>query len=381
MRYAGLLNGSALARSTDVNAELTVNWIPELSPGGQPKVPISFYRAPGSIAKWTIGKGPVRALFEQDGRCFGVSGDIFFELFKDFTAIVRGTVAAPDARPATISSSGTFGYQLFITSGGYGYIYNLEDNTLTQIIDDAFPYPCLMGLYFDGYFIGLNEETGAFAISGLPDISGENEADGGLSWNGIDLGIESQVSDLTRAIIRSHDNLILFGQKHASPWYDSGNSSFPFQPVQGTLIEHGIDAPFSMVNIDNTVIYLGRDTLGRHIVWRLNGYTPERISTHAIEYYLARLPRTDDAIGWAYMDEGHLFYMLYLSTAKHTLVYDVTTRLWHHRARWNLDTMDWMPHFGRCYCYAFGMHLIGSHSNGSILQHSLDFLYDQPEAS
>lgn len=377
MRYPGLIGSFGRMRSPNVNAERTVNLYAELIDFGTPKVRANLYRTPGLYPAYGLDSGPIRALFEQDGRAFAVGGAGFYELFPNQTTIKRG-VLATDGNPATISANTAAvppedeeepegGNQLFITSGGHGYIFNLTTNVLAEITDDAFPCPCLMGMFFDGYFIALNAATGAFVLSDLLD---------GFAWNGLDFGLESQVSDRTRAIVRTHDNLWLLGQKNAAPWFNNGSLAFPFAPVQGSLIEHGIEAPFAIEVMDNTLIWLGRDVQGGGIVWRANGYTPERISTDAIHYYLSKVPFLSNAISWSYQEEGHLFYVLYLPTAETTLVYDVTTNMWHERALWDPIGQRWLPHVARCHTYAFGHHLVGDRLSSTIYFMGRQYLTD-----
>lgn len=377
MHYPGFLGGVGTLRSPNVNAEDTINWIPEIANKGTPKVKLWLTRTPGLRAAYQLNGGPVRAQFEQDGRAFAICGPAFYELFPNDTAILRGIVAT-NGHPATmcanteavpIEGETDGGNQLFIVSGNLGYIYDLVDNTLTQIIDDAFPFPCVMGLFFHGYFVALNGATGAFNLSTILD---------GMTWNGLDFGLESQVSDRTRAIIRTHDNLWLMSYKHCAPWYNSGDASFPFQPVQGSITDHGIDAIWSAVELDNAPFWVGRDETGKDVVWRANGYTPLRVSNNAIEYYLAQLSRTDDAIAYTYMEEGHLFYVLYLPVAEHTLVYDVTTDLWHKRGLWDPVGMRFEPHLSRNHMFAFGhKHLVGDRRSAVIYEMNLRYLTDQ----
>jgi hypothetical protein len=129
-------------------------------------------------------------------------------------------------------------------------------------------------------------------------------------------------------------------------------------------------------------MWLGSGTSGDRIVWRANGYTPERVSTHAVEYALGHAPRIDDAIAWTYQQEGHTFYVLYvpsLATVRGfatTWVYDVATQTWHERALWDSVRLDWQPHLGRCHAYGFGRHLVGDRTSGAIYDLSLDVADD-----
>ncbi len=131
-----------------------------------------------------------------------------------------------------------------------------------------------------------------------------------------------------------------------------------------------------MQRFDNTVVFIGLNAEGQGMVWRMNGYTPTRISTFAIENILRNLPRIDDAMGWTYQEAGHLFYVLYLPSNDTTLVYDVSSNSWVEFAHWVPDLVNWTPYVGRCHAFGFGKHLVGSRTNGVIYEQSQHFYSD-----
>lgn len=303
--YPGFLSGSHRVRSRNANAELTYNWIPQREPG-TPKNPVSLYPTPCVKPFTVLGDGPIRAIFSQAGRTFAVSGSALYEVFASRTATIRGTATA-DGNPATIWSNGTNGNQLFITSGGIGYIYDLTTNTVAAVTTNS--EPVSMGAYSDGYFFALKAQSNQFTISNLLD---------GSTWDPLDVFQVSTVSDPVRALIESHREIWLFGEQTTSVWQNTGDADVPFQPIAGVKILQGIAAPFSAVSVDNTILWLGGNEIGNRIVYRADGYNPRRISTYAVEFALDNYPRVDDAIAWPYQMGGHTFYVLYLPTPPDT---------------------------------------------------------------
>ena len=80
-------------------------------------------------------------------------------------------------------------------------------------------------------------------------------------------------------------------------------------------------------------------------VYRANGYTPQRISTQAIEYALAQCDLTK-AFMFTWADRGHK--VVYLTCPDvHTWGYDCSSQKWHRRQskgldRWRLNTLtEW----------------------------------------
>jgi hypothetical protein len=367
MRYQGFIGGSYQGRSLIPNSERTVNFFPELLQPGTPKSPIALHGTPGyRVFGQTGGVAPVRALFHQDGRAFAVAGSAFYELTSAGAMTNRGVLAS-DTNPATISSNGVGGNQLFITAGGKGYVFNLKENTLSAITSEGFPEPVLMGAFSDGYFFALEGGDAArFFLSSLED---------GTTWDALDVAQPSASSNALRAFAIDHRELHLFGQHTIEVWYNSGEAGFPFTPIQGVFVENGILAPWSVAKLDNMIYWLGRNERGGGVLWKMQGYTPQRVSTHAVEFRLAQYPRLAEAIAWVYEDEGHAFYLLYVPDSDVTWVYDVAIGLWHERAVWDTRYSVFRPDVGRCHCYAFGKHLVGDRQSGTVYDMDLDY-YD-----
>lgn len=371
-RYPGFIGPTGTERSVNVDAERTINFFPRILAPGTPKAPIVLYGTPGlRVFCQPDTRGPVRALWHQDNRVFSVVGQQFVEVFADQTWTARGTVAVDD-NPATICSNGVGGFQVFVTSGGRGYIYDLNSNVLTEITDAGFPVPVRMGGYSDGYFFALTGGTHQFQISSLNN---------GLLWDATDVAQVSASSNNVLALVIDHREIWLFGSKTSEVWYNTGNADFPFGPIQGVFVEHGILAPYSAVKLDNAIFWVGTGEPGGKLVWRMQGYTPLRISTHAVEVALGRSTRLSEAIAYAYQDEGHAFYVLYVPDLDTTWVYDVATRLWHERAKWNVPLVKWEPHVSRCHCEAFGKHLVGDRETGAIYHMSLEYFDEEVPAA
>jgi hypothetical protein len=370
--YPGFIGGSNRVRSVNVNGERTINWLPEAAPG-TPKVPLWLSPTPGTLPFAVLNAGPVRALQSMDGRAFAVGGTGFYELFAGGAVTLHGLVD-DDANSACISSNGSNGFQLLITSGGENWIFDLVTNTLEllNVLNPGPATPTQMSLFSDGYFIALRKSSNEFQLSALYN---------GLSWDPLDVFQVSTVADQLVAIVENHRDLWLFGSQTTSVWSNTGGDVV-YEPIPGVKIDQGCAAGFSAVRVDNTILWLGQGEAGARMVWRANGYTPQRVSTHAVEFALGKAPRVDDAVAWSYQDEGHTFYALYvpsLATIRGfgtTWVFDVATEEWHERALWDSTALDWQPHPGRCHTYAFGKHLIGDRASPAIYDLRLDLAND-----
>lgn len=369
--YPGFIGSSNTLQARRANDEQTINWYLERTGPGLGKVQEYLMFTPGLKPFVVLTAGPVRALFSQDGRMFAVGGTIFYEVFPSGTATARGFVGL-DGNPATISSNGTGGFQLFVTAGGSGYIYNLTTNVLTVLTDPDFLTPSAMGAFCDGYFLNLKRGTNTWQFSALED---------GTSWAALDVNQTSTTTDAIRALVVAHRDVWLFGSQTTQVWANTGVLNTPFSPIPGSQMQVGICAPFAWTVIDNAPMWVTENESGNRMVMRANGYAPQRISDHAEEDALSNYPAVSDLIGWNYQDRGHSFFLLYESVppliGDHTTtVFDAATGEWHERGLWDPQQLRWQPHLGRCHTFAFGRHLVGDRLSGAIYDMSQSYFTD-----
>jgi hypothetical protein len=153
------------------------------------------------------------------------------------------------------------------------------------------------------------------------------------TWPGQLVNEVSVFAENIVSIIVNHRELWVFGNKRSQPYQDTGTVEV-FDVIPGALIEQGSAATFSVQRLDNSVFWIGQDERGAVIAWRSNGYTPSRISTHAVELWLSNQPNIAQLVSYSYQDRGHLFWVLYVPGSDCNWVYDVGEALWHKRAAW-----------------------------------------------
>jgi hypothetical protein len=365
MKFAGFVGPTYQSRSRLADCERCINLIPEKVEANG-KASLVYYAAPGREAAYSLPDQPVRQMFQQNGRVFAISGSTFYELFGGGSYVAHGTVANGSRKPR-MASNGLAGNQVFITAGGFGYIFNLSTNTLTQITDADFPTGAGFASFADGYFLVLKEGTLQFNISDLED---------GTAWDGLDIGVRSQQADNLACLHIDHDLVWLFGSQTSEVWYNSGAAAFPFDPVPNVFLEQGLDAPDSVCSFDNGVAFLGKSKEGARMVFRAEGFNPVRISNHALETALSGYARTDDAQAFVYQDGGHTYYQLTFPTANATWVYDASTQMWHERGTWNSVNGQFDADRASCHVFAFGMHLVGDRNTGTIYRQAMDIYAD-----
>jgi len=347
------------ARSLNADAQRTLNCYVELD-NASPRAPAALYGTPGTVRKLTFPTGPVRGGIPAGAYTWWVAGNVVYRVDSAYQHLALGQISTYGGAVDMASNGG----QILLVDGEEGWIIDVANSKLAVITDDAFPRGVTRAAYQDGWFLVTGDGTGKFYMNEVPND--------GRKWNGLDFASAEGSPDNTVGIISDHRELWLFGEQTAEVWANTGNADFPFQRSGNVFIEHGCAAAGTVAKADNTVFWLGADDKGAGIVWRADGYTPLRISTHAIESAIGSYPRIDDAFAFTYQQEGHIFYVLTFPAARATWCYDAATQLWHERAWRNPNTGQltrWRP---SCHVYANGEHLVGDFELGVVCALDLD---------
>lgn len=356
MRYQAFCDGAYKVQSPVTSQTALINWYTEVSEKEGTVSKKSLYPTPGVDPFVTVTEASGgRAMYDTGGgRTFSVVSGSLVEVFANQTYIVRGTGMAVDVNPATIVTNGDGGDQLFITSGDHGYNYDLGTNTLSEVLTSG----ATQGGMLYGYFVSFDKTNSRIQISDLFD---------GSVWDPTQFAERTIGSDAWKGMaVTSYGQICLPGSKTGEFWYNSGAFPFPFAPDPSALFQKGIAATFSIKEVSGGVAWLATSAQGGYTVVLASGYSPARISDHALEKAMDDYARVDDAIGDAYDDEGHVFYVLTFPSADATWVYDFTTQQWAQRGTWisedNAYTY-WRPVF---HCFSFGRHLMADRETGVI---------------
>ena len=357
--FVGFVGPTYQGRSIDVDAQRTINLYPEAE---QPtsKSRVVLYGTPGLSTFSTLPTAPVRALWAGEERLFAVAGSKFYEVFSDGSANQRGDVGA-SLDPAQIFPSGD-GNSLLIISAGKAYVDVGTSISVAQWTTGG-DVEALSGAFLDGYGIIHNAFEKQFYLSGLNDFT---------SWDPLDVQTQEAYPDNIFRILADHRELWVFGDQTIEVYRNEGDIDLVFRTDPSAFIDIGLVATWSAVKIPGMgPAWLGGDYRGRAVAYRVSGFSPVRVSNHAVEQAWHSYSAVSDAIGWIEAWHGHTFWVLTFPTANATWVYDLTTEMWHERAFGaSLDR-----HRARCHAYTFGKHFVGDHTTGQIYEMDTD-LYD-----
>ena len=288
------------------------------------------------------------------------------------TQTFAGQYTSTPTNPASTSTNGsgtgltltlTFGTGLgstgnYVVSGSQTVssetMYLLNFSVLPSS-DGAFSGASIVDIV-DNYFVYNRPSTQQWAASNLL-----SPITYGLSYASKFTGPDNLIS-----IIADHGQVYLLGENTSEVWSDQGTFPFAFQRIPGSSSQHGIAAKFSIARLGNSFAYLAKNNRGQSEIVMMNGYFPQRISTHAVENTLVN-QYVADAVAYTYQLEGHECYVISFPTLDLTWVYDFSTQLW-HKWLWVDSTNTYHRHRSNCAAYFQNMVLVGDWQNGNIYQ-------------
>lgn len=351
MGRIALTSASYTAQSMKANAQRCINLYPESNPGDAP-APTTFYATPG-LKLWATlpGTGPVRLLFRaSNGNLYAVQGNVLYR----YNAATWKQLATLSTASGPVCAADNSLYAVFVDGTINAPSVKLADDSVTAMSGDGW-YGADFVAYVDTYLVFNKPNSQTFYITAQLD----------LSLDALDFASAESYPDKVVSLLVDHREIWLFGEQTTEVFSDTGAADFPFERVNGTIMQQGCIAPHSPTRFDNSIVWLGGNDDGAGIVWRANGYTPTRISTHALENELRSYPMLADAQGFSYQQNGHTFYVLTFPTAGKTWCYDAATNMWHERA-YLQDDGTLTRHRANCHVFYGGQHLVGDYETGSV---------------
>ena len=321
-----IANGFYVSDSLPISAQECTNWYPNIAQG-QALSQENLFGTDGiyQVATSGIVDEINRGSHEMFGKPYFVNGDTLYRLDQTivdtvatYTLVTLGTVTK-----TTRVSMADNGTQLMVlVPGGNGYIYNHVTDVFAQITDVDFTAngaPQFV-VFIDGYFL-VTTDTKKFIVSALNN---------GLSYNALDFGTaESDPDDIVAPVVFKNQ-LFISGGETFEAFQNVGGADFPFQRT-GLFLQKGCFAPYSLINSQDTFMWVGGGQNESPAIWALKGNNTTKISTTAIDSILTGLTSTQvsNIYAWTYAQKGA--YFIGFSLPATTLVYDTTTQRWHER--------------------------------------------------
>lgn len=306
-----------------------------------------------------------RGLHNKGGLVYAVNGQKLYRVDK--TEVSPGMFSYTTTELGDVSGGGTVkmadnGSQLIIINDlGNGWIYNEDAGTPFQVITD--PDFTANGLptdvvFLDGYFV-LATADKKIIVSALND---------GLSYNALDFASAEADPDAISALQVVNNQLIVIGEETTEVFTNRGGAAFPFQRINGLVINIGTTSPNSVVKVGQTFFMLGSSGTGSDTAYLFNGNSYQEVANPGI----ARLIEVSDISEASSTSYGYLgSEFAACSFGGTTIVYDTKTGKWHERnitSNKGTVTRSAINHAVE----AYGELLVGSAFSGAIGVMSMD---------
>lgn len=324
---------SSKLRSTQASPARILNMYAEPLPAGA-KTPLILSRVPGVAPFALPGNGPIRGLHRAFGSLYAVSGAHLWKIAQNGALTDLGAVGS-----GAVSMANNAEHLIVVTAPDAYYSDGTSASGVAQITDtDYTSRGAIKVRFMDNFMIFLEPDSDRFFCADLGSVT---------DFDSLDFASAEGAPDRLIGMEVDHRQVILFGADSVEIWENVGGSGFPFQRSINGFIEIGCYNGDTIAKVDNSVIWLASD----YSVRKLDGATPVRISTYALEQFLAGVDVTTGS-AYSYSQDGHIFYVLSFSTG--CWVWDATTNEWHERASHPQDYYRWQFHAS-----AYGLQFVG----------------------
>lgn len=302
---------------TYIKDQRFVNMYPELI-----KSPISegkkYYlkKRPGiSNLGVTLPAGTAQGIYLWNGNYYIAIGGV---LYSNNTAILTLTqtgtsVGFTEWRTATDD-------RLIVVDGNAAWAIG-AGNTVTAI--PAVPAPHIpTPIFLDGYLFLAGPQNQRIYNSALQDFS---------TWPASGFIDAEMYPDNIVQLTKAQNYLVAIGGMSCEFFYDNANATgSPLQRNAPAVAQLGCPAPLTVSQTEKEFMFVGTTNNGGRTVWIIDGFQPSEIANEPVREALD-LEGSAIINAWAFTIQcaGHKFYVLSLTSANRTFVYDFEEKMWH----------------------------------------------------
>lgn len=220
--------------------------------------------------------------------------------------------------------------QIGICDKNHIYIYDYQANTFQKAVTDFRPGYIA---FQDGYFIAPDSERPQWRLSALND---------GLVWpaGASSVGELETKPDNAKACVRmpgKGNQLFVMGQTVTEPWDNVGYKLFPYNRTNSFNIDYGCANQATIATGDKFIIWLGENEKSGPSIMASTGGPAVQISNDGINYELSKLSNPEDAYGFIFKSDGHLFYQLTFKSDNITYLYDINDEKFYYLSDTKMD--------------------------------------------
>lgn len=242
-------------------------------------------------------------------------------------------------------------------------LYLIATGGAVTTVTVNFPNPNTTDLlYFDTYFFTMDTNCKIY----------QSNANDPTTWDASKVITAQMYSGIGVGLAHQNNMIFLLSDRHFQGFYDAANvSGSVLTNVEQVAQQLGCASQNSIVHDETFVIWVSNSNSGGYSVMSMEGASGmDKISTPGIERLLrAEGTGITTSNGSWLKIAGHTFYVLKLTTADRTLVYDVDNKLW----------LEWQIANGTT---AFPFVAYAQYNNTLIAQHTTDgYLYTLSEST
>ena len=341
-------------RSRPLDAERLINLYSEQAPADA-LAPVVIKPTPGLRPEFAAGTGPIRAMAAMPGRIYLVSGTdvMLVEPAADGTERITALGSVPATDIPTIA----IGPTQVVVCAPPGVWVAAHGQPLNRVDGGQFPASGASAVvYLDGYFVFTAIGNSAqFFVSALLDAE---------TTDPLDFAFADSVPNVVRRVVVHDRRAWMIGEAAIEPWFNSGDTDFPFRPAPGGVLTPGTIHPGAAAIADGSVFWVGTDG----VIYRNAGLQATRVSTFAIERMIAPYISPGRGQACAYTWQGHAmvpFTFTGTGLPGLTVEWDCATKLWHERTS---DVSGIGPWRGMHAGQRGGVTLIGDRAGGILFQ-------------
>jgi len=331
------LVGSPLQRTGNPNKDYRlVNMFVELYDSPTQETKKAFIKSrPGLSTTYTVNSGTARGIF------YWIVGGIGYT----FTVVADKVYVNGVLLQTLTTTTGQVGFTLFVQGSGTvslimldgikGYIFSSPLSAGTEIVSADFPTPHVpFPIFMDAYLF--------VAKAGTQDIYNSNVDDPTL-WTAGDYISAEMYPDTIKALTKNNNYIYAIGSDSVEYFYDAAIATgSPLQKHDSAVQQFGTVAPYSVVQTEKEVIFIGATGNGGNTVWTIDGFKEKEIGIPMVKNaFLIEGSALPNCTAYCIRISGQKFYFIRLTTR--TLVYSFDTKLWHE---WSSGATGTLPFVG-----------------------------------
>jgi hypothetical protein len=295
-----ILSGVFSDATSDYRTQYPMNLVPVAKKTG---ISDGYLRPADGIVSSGTGPGIGRGGINWNGALYRVMGSSLVRIDSSGTATTLGDVGG--GGPVRFDYSFD---RLAIASGGKLFYWN--GTTLVQVTDPDLGNVVDM-LWVDGYFMTTD---GTFLV--VTDLNDP------MAVNPLKYGSSESDPDPVLALRKVRKEVLALNRYTTEYFQNVGGSNFPFQRVDGAMIQKGVIGTRACANFLENVAFVGSGRNEAPGVYLASGGTATKLSTREVDIILSEYSEGDLAgiVMEARTDRGHQHILIHLPDQ--TLVFD-----------------------------------------------------------